>query len=217
MDEEAQASAHRRWVEQEGGIEGPTHQETIDSPEQRRRSFWLRINSGILPVAPGAMVGYEDLKALLYMPLVKDVLEIGCNTGWQLDRVFGRCGVDINPENIRLAREGYPDREFVVGDVTKGLPFLDASYAVVMEPDILEHLAWPEDVWKALDEGLRIARNKLLITLPWRKDNKCALSMKHVSVPDGLKFGQILVWLTDRCKRWSCECDGDFVYLEVVK
>ena len=152
LDSSRQKEEHEKWVKEEKGIEHPTHIETLLQPEQQARIRWLKENC--FPAT--------------------EILDIGCNWGYILNAVNGKEGIDINPENILEARESFPLREFNCGDVTIGLRFEDNEFAIVILADILEHLEWFDDVAKALKEALRIARRKVLITLPWRQDDKCA-------------------------------------------
>lgn len=183
---------HRSWVEEGAGIEGPTHVETLMQPEQQRRIEWLK----------------------LHCNFGGSILDIGCNWGWVLNQVGGQCGVDINPVNIALAKEKFPERQFVVGDVTKGLVFKNDSFDVVIEADLLEHLEWFGNVEKALKEGVRIARKRLLITLPWRRDEKCALCFKHHWLVTEERISRVGMWLMAHCASVSLERDGVFVYLQ---
>lgn len=187
------AERNRRWIEEEGGIEGPTHLETLMQPEQQKRIEWLKLHCQS-----------------------KSILDIGCNWGWVLSQVDGQCGVDINPNNIALARERFPERQFSVGDVTGGLGFSGGSFDTVIEADLLEHLDWFDGVEKALKEGIRIARGRLLVTLPWRRDNKCALCFKHHWLVTEDSISRIGMWLMAHCQSVSYDCDGNFIYLEAL-
>lgn len=192
--EDSQGALHRKWVEEERGIEGPTHLETLLLPEQKHRINWLF----------SKCLG------------VHSILDIGCNTGYILDVIRGELGVDINPDNIALARAGFPHLRFEVGDITKGLDFLGSkSFTTVILAEVLEHLDWSA-VFPSLDEALRIAMAKLLITLPWRKGGDCRDCFKHRWAPNEAKVGAIVAWLMQRVKKVNVECDGDFVLLEVI-
>ena len=184
---------NKKWVEEEGGIEHPTKLETLQSPEQRRRIQWL----------------------VEHTYPVTEILDIGCNWGYVLNEMNGECGVDINLENIDKAMREFPTRHFVHADVTKGLPFEDNQYSIVIMADVLEHLEW-NSVIGALWEGLRVARNKVLITLPLRYDRKFALCFKHKWIPNKITIGGLLGCLISVC-RFTVECDGNFVYLEISK
>jgi len=185
---------HQKWLEEEGGTEGATHIETLMQPEQQRRIRWLK----------------EHCAG------TREILDVGCNFGWILNEIDGKCGVDINRGNIEAARRQFPSRWFRVGDVTKGLDFEDQSMDIVVEADLLEHLKWFRGVEVALAEGLRIARRKLLITLPWRTDEKCALCFKHSWVPDERRVGKILVLLMLQVNKVTTECDGTFIYIKAI-
>ena len=191
--QEKQRQRYEEWGRAEGNIEHPTHLQTLLKPEQQRRIQWLRDRCW----------------------LEQDILDIGCSWGYILNKLQGRCGVDINPESIEKGQKEFPHIEFKVGDVIKGLNIPDRKYAIVIEADLLEHLEWFEGVEKGLMEGLRIARNKLLITLPWKPTSDCALCFKHQWVPSAITVGSILAWLINKTNGLGISCDGDFVYIEV--
>ena len=65
----------------------------------------------------------------------KRVLMLGCGTGEEalMLNEFGATdlvGVDLSEESIRLAKESYPDFEFVAGDM-HDLPFKDGEFDFV--------------------------------------------------------------------------------------
>lgn len=75
------------------------------------------------------------------------VLDLGCGDGRLLDHLPAEvlyCGVDYSTERIRAARERYPGRTFVEGDVYLAgrLPFAWADLVVAVE--VLEHLEYPD-------------------------------------------------------------------------
>src|SRR3990167_3960891 len=150
---------HEDWLK-EGGKEHPTHIETLLKPEQQKRIRWVKDHC-------------SD----------SFILDIGCNWGYILNEVNGKCGVDINCENIDKAQREFPTKPFLCADVIKGLPFSDKQYDTVIMAEILEHLDW-EDVFQALTEGLRIASYNLLITLPIKQTDDCACCFKHRWIPD---------------------------------
>ena len=123
------------------GHELPTRLTTIFSENQLMRMNWLKSNT------------------------TGEVLEVGCNFGAVLAWVGGSTGLDINPNNIELARLLSPDRKFDVGDAAV-LPYGDQSFDTVLLPEILEHLSWPAGVDLAVAEACRVARRRVLITMP---------------------------------------------------
>lgn len=187
--------SYKQWVEKEGSWEHPTHLETLQQPDQQARLDWL----------------------IRQCVSSKKILDIGCNWGYILNEVDGDYGVDINPENIEKAKQEFPLKEFSVGDITQGLNFRHNSFDIVIEADILEHLRWFDEVEMALREATRITRQKLLITLPWRKDYKCAYCFKHQWIPNEETVGKIIIWLMKYFHSVIIECDGNFVYIEAIK
>jgi ubiquinone/menaquinone biosynthesis C-methylase UbiE len=153
-DRQVQQSERRASWEKQGHMEWPIQLATLFKLEQQRRIDWLSEN------------------------VTGEVLEVGCSWGYILSRVKGTCGIDINPENIELARALSRDREFHVADA-RNLPFLTDQFDTVMLPDVLEHLAWP-DVPIAVREAARVAKERVLITVPdGRKDTEDATNQKH--------------------------------------
>lgn len=155
----AQAKAQRdqlarylQWVREEGGHEGPTHLDTLFQPHQQERLRWMK----------GQATG--------------DVMELGCCWGYALGYVGGSIGVDWNEHSIELARILNPGKQFHCQDIRK-LSFGDKSVDTVIIPDVLEHLPW-QDVPGVIKEAQRVARQKVLITLP-APDAPSAASPKH--------------------------------------
>lgn len=154
LDRQEEQAARRKEWEKQGHMEWPIQLSTLFKPEQQKRIDWLADN------VTGA------------------ILEVGCNWGYILSRVKGKCGIDINPENVELAKTLSRDREFHVADA-RNLPFITSQFDTVMLPDILEHLAWP-DVPIAIREACRVAKERVLITMPdGREDTEDATNLKH--------------------------------------
>lgn len=175
------------WRTKEGGNEGPTHQETYDQECQQRRIAWL----------------VKECQG------ITKILECGCNWGYVLDKVNGRMGIDINLENIALAQERFPNREFRCQDVTWGLGY-SGSYDIVLLAEILEHLPW-DKVRRMVTEALKVAREKVLITLPLEEVK--ATNFKHRWVPTWFKVAEIAHWYPYVC----IEADRDFFYIKFDK
>lgn len=150
-----QLDRYLKWVEEEGGVEGPTHLDTWFKPKQQNRLAWLKKHC------------------------VGTVMELGTCYGYVLAYCGGQIGVDWNEKSIALARILNPSKEFVVADI-RNLPFPNNHVDTVMACDCLEHIPW-EDVPKAVSEARRVAKEKVLITLPdpYAKDNSDAINFKH--------------------------------------
>ncbi|MCS7010251.1 MAG: class I SAM-dependent methyltransferase [Anaerolineales bacterium] len=90
----------------------------------------------------------------------KDVLEVGCGSGYGaflLHRLGPRSylGIDLMPEQIELARQKYPDYRFEVRDATNLSHLADASFDVVVIFGVLHHIL---DWRSALNEISRLLR-----------------------------------------------------------
>ena len=192
--QEKQRQRFYEWSKKEGWIEHPTHIETLLKPEQQKRIQWLKEHCS----------------------QEKDILDIGCSWGYILNEVQGRCGIDKNPESVELGRRTFPHIQFEIGDVLQGLNIPNKKFAIVIMADLLEHLEWFNGVEKALIEGLRMARDRLLLTLPWKQTPDLALCFKHQWVPTPEKLGFIMAWLMERSRHIQVSCDSNFIYIEVV-
>jgi SAM-dependent methyltransferase len=90
------------------------------------------------------------------------ILEVGCASGYYaevLAHVLGHpvryTGLDYSEPLLRLARERYPSRPFLLGDATR-LPLRDRAVDVVISGCVLLHLL---DPWRAIAETARVARS----------------------------------------------------------
>lgn len=154
-----QVLRNKKWVDEQGGWEGAQQLDTLLSDVQRPRFEWLKVN------------------------VTGTILEVGCGWGYTLAYVGGHAGVDINPNLIELALLLSPNRHFISEDA-RNLDFPDNSWDTVMLPDVLEHLGWGA-VSRAISEALRVARKRVLITLPdGREDTEEAHCFKHKWLAD---------------------------------
>lgn len=184
---------YKEWLETEGAVEHPTHLDTLQKPEHQARIQWLRF----------------------HIPSKSTVLDVGCNWGYVANLIGADTGLDINTENIDKAMREFPHIHFIQGDITQQWQFFDKQYDVVVMSEVLEHI----DRFKVefvLSEALRIARKKILITLPWRSDDKCAFCFKHKWIPTAESIGTIIT-LFCGAPKITIECDGVFIYMEIVK
>lgn len=190
--QEAQLEKFLAWQKAEGGLELPVTLHTMLKPKQQRRVEWLIAN------AKGR------------------VLEVGCSWGMVIAsinaKVPGRhVGIDIAPWNVELARLLCPDLEFRVADA-RDLPFPDKSFDTVVAAEILEHLLWPDDVFRALDETLRMARDQVLITIPdGRHETEEALSCKHRYLMDQERLDVLCRYLLAHGGRLNSVTLGPFI------
>lgn len=136
----AQLARYLEWKQAQGETEGPQRLSTMLSDIQRPRLEWLRQN------------------------VTGTVLEVGCGWGFVLAWVNGQAGVEINPALVELAQILSPEREFKTADA-RALPYEAESFDTVMLPEVLEHMEFHE-VGGAVHEALRVARRRVLITVP---------------------------------------------------
>jgi predicted TPR repeat methyltransferase len=105
-----------------------------------------------------------------------NILEIGCAFGVLLNNIADRlsiktrAGIDISSENIKLAKELYPDCNFISGTLEDYLKIIPAGaetsqFELIILSDIVEHL--PDDLtfMKRVSE----ISNFVLLNLPLEK------------------------------------------------
>jgi SAM-dependent methyltransferase len=148
-----QLARYTEWVKEEGNLELPTNLDTIMKPHQVARVKWLKSYS------------------------TGRIMELGCCWGYILAYIGGHIGVDWNEHSIELARLLNPDKEFIVADI-RDLPFGDNFVDTIIIPEVLEHLAWGE-VFGVIDRSRQIARQRVLITLPYEMADIEAGCFKH--------------------------------------
>ncbi len=100
------------------------------------------------------------------VPAGARVLDLGCGSGALLasfeQRRWARVGLDISPTGIALARQTYPDIEFIEADATSDLrPLIgEATFDVVVSTETLEHVVLPRpflaNAYAALKPGGRM-------------------------------------------------------------
>lgn len=100
----------------------------------------------------------------------KTVLDVGCGTGYLLDRLkrdlpdLALTGVDFIVEESTRSR--HPDIRFEKACIEQ-LPFADASFDTVICTHVLEHIL---DFRLALSELRRVTRQKLIIVVPRERE-----------------------------------------------
>ena len=94
----------------------------------------------------------------------KEVLNIGC--WWGRDYFFLE-EINKNVTNLDLQDQNLPN--MVVADITRGLPFKDKTFDVVLLPEVIEHIV--EDGF-VLSEIRRVLKDNgfLVLTVPYMND-----------------------------------------------
>ena len=88
------------------------------------------------------------------------VLEVGCGVAHFLavaaERADRCAGADLSVASLVLARKRLQGRALLVLAEAERLPFPDASFAAVLAPDVIEHVADPE---RAIEEMGRVLQH----------------------------------------------------------
>jgi ubiquinone/menaquinone biosynthesis C-methylase UbiE len=101
----------------------------------------------------------------LTQPEGKKILEVGCNEGFVSKALMENGGlvtpVDYDPAMCKKANDIF-GLDVVQGNIME-LPFEDQSFDVALGCEVLEHISNP---FKGLSELFRVAREKVVITVP---------------------------------------------------
>lgn len=94
------------------------------------------------------------------------VLDAGCGEGHALQYLEfpdSYLGIDLNPDCIAYCQTHHPTRKFATGSVST-LGLNDQCFDVVICLEVLEHLP---DPCTALKELARVARQGMVLSVPW--------------------------------------------------
>ena len=110
---------------------------------------------------PHRFIEKPMMKQLLPDLTDKKVLMLGCGTGEEsiMLNQFSNVkltGIDLSAESIKLAKESYPDCEFIVGDMNS-LPFEDNTFDFVYSSLVIHYSENPEKIYK---EIYRVLKNE---------------------------------------------------------
>ena len=101
-------------------------------------------------------VCFDLLRAKLEPGVDRDILDVGCGTGYNLTHLqdLGRCqGVDMSPEALDFCRQRGVKNVKI--HEAESLPFKDYSFDLLTAFDVIEHI---EDDRTALGEFHRVIR-----------------------------------------------------------
>jgi ubiquinone/menaquinone biosynthesis C-methylase UbiE len=96
------------------------------------------------------------------------ILDLGSGIGYFSELLYAYAsrvkGMDLEPENVRTAKELYPDIDFLAADAVS-LPFKDASFNKILCTEVLEHI---QNDTSAIQELSRVLKpgGFALITVP---------------------------------------------------
>lgn len=101
----------------------------------------------------------------LTKPEGKKIVEVGCNEGFVSKALMENGGivtpVDYDAVQRQKAKDIF-DLDVVEGNIMQ-LPFADQSFDIALGCEVLEHISNP---FKGLSELFRVAREKVVITVP---------------------------------------------------
>ena len=127
--------------------------ETIEWYNRNARFYAGRNNL----IYPNDSVQLENFLKLLNSGA--KILDAGCGSGrfckLMKDKGFLTTGIDLSSELIRLAKESYPELEFIEGDL-RSLPFENQSFDGVWAHASLVHAESRKDVLTILKEFYRV-------------------------------------------------------------
>lgn len=132
-----------------------TSQEDYFAQSCNQRFRWQTKNSFV------SQAERELLKCLPIEPN-SQVLELGCGTGSNLynlraiGQTFRFTGVDINHDEIEIAKQNFPDDQFLVGDATN-VKLDDQYFDLVFCRDVIHHIN-PSDQIKLIQEMTRLTK-----------------------------------------------------------
>jgi ubiquinone/menaquinone biosynthesis C-methylase UbiE len=105
---------------------------------------------------------FHRLRAFTIKRLIKKYgkghayLDAGCGTGLMLRFLpKGTVGLDINPRNIKRAKEHAPHAKLVLADIEK-IPFKSQTFSTIICTEVLEHQPDPNP---AIKEIFRVLKN----------------------------------------------------------
>lgn len=149
--------------------------------------------------------------ALLERHLVGRVLDVGCATGAYVRHLGSRgleaVGVDFAPGLIETARA---DGGLFEVAQAEALPFEDDAFETVAALDLLEHV---EDDEAVLREMVRVARRRVLLTVPARVPEdlrRTGLVFQAYEDPSHLRYytRDDVATLLGRCGLEACVLEG---------
>ncbi len=78
-------------------------------------------------------------------------LDLGCGEGFDAQTLASLglrvTGLDLNPDDVRLAASRAPGASFLVADLRDGLPFGDSTIDLVVASLSLHYFDWPTTTW----------------------------------------------------------------------
>lgn len=123
----------------------------------------------------------ESAEAARYIPSNRGwtVLDLGCGNGKSTANIVGKnvFGVDLSVKQLAIAREKFPERQFLVADATK-LPFKSNVFDLIVMINVLHHLG--NKPRRCLKECYRVLkRGGILLTVDPNLTNPFGFMMRE--------------------------------------
>lgn len=138
----------------------------------------------VLKYGPATPFGYpeplpEQLKRVEFIASHAEglTLDIGCDSGYILDRCGGGVGVDISQHRLGAAKHWYPELNLVQA-AAEHLPFRKA-FNTVVAAELLEHVL---DLGAVLSQAHEVLEDggRLVVTVPDEVRGKSHLNPEHL-------------------------------------
>lgn len=97
------------------------------------------------------------------------ILDVGCGKGYFLDIIknkFKFKGIEINRKKVEYLNKKFKGKNFLLADINNNLDFKDNEFDTVTCLEVLEHLDNPQ---KALEELIRVARKRIILSVPYNQ------------------------------------------------
>jgi 2-polyprenyl-3-methyl-5-hydroxy-6-metoxy-1,4-benzoquinol methylase len=113
------------------------------------------------------------------------ILDIACGAGYgsEILRLKGNTvtGVDINPENVRFAKQNFPKNEYLFGDAQELNQFESSIFDAIVSIQTIEHLDHPK---RAINEFHRLLKpyGKLIGAIPINSRHELGLNAEANNV-----------------------------------
>lgn len=149
------------------------------------------------------------IQSLPDMNGVKAVLDIGCGSGGDLEQLSRKAaypvrfvGIDTSPSQIDKAKaRNLGERfEFVVADVSQGLPYADQSFDLVLSVNVLECIVDKERLLTEVHRVLKPGGQVVFAHFDW--DSQLINGM------DKALFRKVVQSYNDWQQDWMDACDG---------
>jgi len=109
---------------------------------------------------------YQEIERLIKFIVLPNssILEIGCSTGDFIGHLRPRrgLGIDFSEEMIKIAREKYPEYEFLVDDAE--CLHIEEKFDYVIISDLIGHL---DDVWQAFRELQKVTKKETRVIITY--------------------------------------------------